>query len=632
MIAHLFSHSKTVPLSFALFALFACLVTADDKVVITEADQLPRVSYPFEGRAVDLVNDVSLLNPFLQQIEVEISDQLAKYDIRDQATMKAYLQTLRTLDVLNGDLDAALEKIISIREMQEKPADQLTSGLIVEAVIAVAQGVNPSGGDDGERFEKVFANLVNPLPWEVVQDSIEQTNGSFQFLTRNLYLGSLENQMQVTIDENKELTLGDVQSLASILLMMDYVLPFAPQIVSVTTDYIDANRVVKEDIWQRRDVDLSGEEALSPVIIGIWDSGVDMDIFKKTGQAWTNPGETADGTDSDGNGWVDDLHGIAWDKSSYAEQSLLYPLSRDEIEIYPKNRSYAKGLSDLQAAIDSEEAKEIRGIISSLGQDDYKPFFEGLSLFGNYMHGTHVAGIAAAGNPAARILSARITFGHEMIPEKPTLEQTIREAESMAKTVEYFRQSGARVVNMSWGGDQKGIEAALEANGVGDTPEQRAKIARVLFEIGYDALFEAMKNTPEILFVAAAGNSDEDVDFNKVIPSSIDLPNVMVVGAVDQAGEETSFTSYGKNVKSHASGFEVDSYVPGGTRMPFSGTSMAAPNVVNLAGKLLALEPSLTPLEVKQLIQLSVDKSEDGRRYLINPQRAVSMLRLKPAK
>jgi len=622
-------------LLFPSLSFWVPIVSAQtkEKTVITEADQLPRVAYPFEGKAVDLLDDEALLAPFLGKLREEIERQLEVFDIQDQATLRAYLQTLRTLDFLAGDFEASLARIKTIREMQDKPADRLISGLIVEAVILTQLTEKGKSVEENTSiFESIFAEMINVLPWDVVQDSIEQMNGTFQFLTRNLYLGSLENQMQVAIDENKKLALGDVESLASIKLMIDHVLAFSPQIVSVTGQYIEANRVIKEDIWKSREVDLHGYSDLTPVVIGIWDSGVDTDIFKSTGQLWVNPYESLDGQDTDNNGWVDDLHGIAWDKNSFPDTSTLYPLTGDELEIYPKNRAYSKGLSDLQAAVDSEEASEVRKIISSLSKDDYKPFFESLSLFGNFMHGTHVAGIAASGNPAARIQSARLTFGHEMIPDEPTLEQTFREAESASATVEYFKATGVRVVNMSWGGSQAGIEAALEANGVGDNPDQRAKIARVLFEIGYDGLVDAMASAPEILFVAAAGNSDEDVDFNKIIPSSMDLPNVLVVGAVDQAGEETSFTSYGKNVRAHASGFEVDSYVPGGTRMAFSGTSMAAPNVTNLAGKLLAIAPELGPEELKQLIYLGVDKSPDGRRFLINPQRSLNMLSLRVKK
>jgi subtilisin family serine protease len=63
--------------------------------------------------------------------------------------------------------------------------------------------------------------------------------------------------------------------------------------------------------------------------------------------------------------------------------------------------------------------------------------------------------------------------------------------------------------------------------------------------------------------------------------------------------------------------------------MAFSGTSMSAPNVANLAAKLLAIDPSLTPREVIQFIQLGIDVSADGRRFLINPSKSVALLRLR---
>jgi len=137
-------------------------------------------------------------------------------------------------------------------------------------------------------------------------------------------------------------------------------------------------------------------------------------------------------------------------------------------------------------------------------------------------------------------------------------------------------------------------------------------------------LYEAIKSAPDILFVAAAGNSDYDAEFYEAIPSSIDLPNVLTVGAVDQAGDETSFTSYGENVDVHANGFEVESYIPGGQLLKFSGTSMAAPNVANLAGKLLAIDPDLSVREVKNIILEKAEKTEDGRRMLINPKASIS--------
>jgi subtilisin family serine protease len=54
---------------------------------------------------------------------------------------------------------------------------------------------------------------------------------------------------------------------------------------------------------------------------------------------------------------------------------------------------------------------------------------------------------------------------------------------------------------------------------------------------------------------------------------------------------------------------------------------MATPNVVNLAAKLFALDPSLTPAQVVALIKRGATTSEDGRRHLIDEKRSVALLK-----
>ena len=230
------------------------------------------------------------------------------------------------------------------------------------------------------------------------------------------------------------------------------------------------------------------------------------------------------------------------------------------------------------------------------------------------------------GNPAAGLVVARFNDNLPDLPFAPTEQWARRLGDDFQKMGDYFRTRHVRVVNMSWGDDAQEFETWLSKTGGGADPEQRKKRAEALFAIWREAIANAIKSAPDTLFVTAAGNSDSNVGFIEDVPASLHLPNLISVGAVNQAGDETSFTSHGDTVVVHASGYWVDSFVPGGTRLKLSGTSMAAPNVVNLAAKLFALDPALSPSKVISLIKQGATTTADGRRYLIDENRSIALL------
>jgi subtilisin family serine protease len=278
---------------------------------------------------------------------------------------------------------------------------------------------------------------------------------------------------------------------------------------------------------------------------------------------------------------------------------------------------------DVRAAIDSPEARAVKARIAALKRDEVNQFLEDFSALGMWAHGTHVAGIATDGNPFAQVTAVAMHWSNKTEPQKPTEERARRTAAAYKEAVATFRKAGARVVNMSWRYAPSFYESALAYHNVGASPQERKEIANRIFEIEKQALVEAIRGAPEILFVAGAGNEDNNADFSQYIPAGLDLPNLITAGAVDQSGTETSFSTFGRTVKVHANGFEVLSYIPGGERLKLSGTSMASPQVANLAAKLFAMKPELSVAQVKELIIQGADTN--GRVHLINPKKTLEL-------
>lgn len=249
-------------------------------------------------------------------------------------------------------------------------------------------------------------------------------------------------------------------------------------------------------------------------VIAILDTGVDITHPNLKDNIWTNTAESEgeEGYDDDGDGYVDDLHG--WD------------------------------------------------FINNTGKiADYN------------MHGTHVAGIAAAANNGLGIVGAN--------PQALIIPVTVMQSDgqgdiaTLARGVEYAAAKGATVINMSLGtyADSKVLKNALA------------------------------KAYQSSVIVAAAGNDGLDIYpacglGTPMYPAAYSF--VLGVQATEQSGDLAKFSNFdcdgptysemgtdGVNYELSAPGVEIMSTVPYGGYKSLNGTSMSAPLV---AGGISALQ------------------------------------------
>jgi hypothetical protein len=376
-------------------------------------------------------------------------------------------------------------------------------------------------------------------------------------------------------------------------------------------------------------VDLTRARDAQPVVVAVWDTGVSPTVFSQ--QLFTNEHEQQNARDDDQNGIVDDIHGVIADPTPN-QTGWIFDPGEAVIRQYSP---FLRGIMDLRAGIASSEAA-LRVLELMRGAQNAQQLEElelNLDAIGEWAHGTHVAGIMLSGVPQARLAIFRSAWAGETRvyhDRGPTDEELAAERANVEQIARFINVQHVRVVNASIGFEREYVEGELrhESSRYRTDEEVRAR-ARVVHAARRSAWEYVFSQCPNTLFVVAAGNSNHDVTEYEDVPPSIDAPNVLVIGAVDRFGEWATFTnSNPERVRVFDHGVEVDSVIPSSEHVPLSGTSMASPNAANLATKMVALDPNLTP---QRIIQIIVDTAQpiaapfNGR--IAHEERAIARVR-----
>jgi subtilisin family serine protease len=230
--------------------------------------------------------------------------------------------------------------------------------------------------------------------------------------------------------------------------------------------------------------------------------------------------------------------------------------------------------------------------------DTPSDFWDGISsiLYQNYDHGTHVGGIIADKTSELSLFPMRY-------PEQSMFDFYGTKDNKIYQAIWLAHAKGARIINISMGTltPESFLESGKEEN---QNPARQS----------WQGLERAIKDFPDMLFVCAAGNDGVDSDTTPHYPSSFEYDNVLSVAAVDKNNVLASFSNFGtKTVDIAAPGVDIASLTPGGEVGIKSGTSMAAPYISRVAGKIKHINPELSPREIIEIIAKTATRTTELR-------------------
>jgi len=222
-------------------------------------------------------------------------------------------------------------------------------------------------------------------------------------------------------------------------------------------------------------------------------------------------------------------------------------------------------------------------------------------------HGTHVAGtIGAVGDNGVGVVG--VNWQTSLMSLRILDNNNQSDTAAAVAAMNYAKQMRAGLTVGDNGRVTEGANVRVLNNSWGQPGGYQQVFEQVIGELGDEGiLFVAASGNGNLL-----GNG-VDNDATPFYPASYENENVIAVAASTIEDRLASFSNYGQtSVDLVAPGVGIRSTLPGGGYGSANGTSMAAPHVAGAAALIWSAQPEATVDEVRQAILSSVDPVTGG--------------------
>ena len=199
-----------------------------------------------------------------------------------------------------------------------------------------------------------------------------------------------------------------------------------------------------------------------------------------------------------------------------------------------------------------------------------------------YNHGTLCSGIISAIDNSVGIKG--VANNCKIIPIRTILSSGIMYDVHYLLAVRLAIDKGADILNCSWN--------------LGNDLHSLTNIIDVATSQG--------RNGKGCIVVFSAGN-----DNSLTIPYPACLSNVITVGSINRKGTKSTFSNYGNALDIVAPGEDIITTNINDSYISVNGTSYAAPHVAGIAALMLSVNPELTSVQVKNIIEQTAKKIEN---------------------